>query len=135
MAYSDPKDPRQKQAQRDWYLRNREVHMARTKANKEKAKAQWRQFKATLKCALCSENHPSALDFHHVVRQSDNKKVYKLVKDGMFKQAILEIRNKCVVLCANCHRKGHYYEHHGIPPDEPNYSQYEEWFRQKKLDT
>lgn len=135
MAYSDPKDPRQKQAQRDWYLRNRETHIARTKANKEKARTKWREFKKTLKCALCTENHPHTLDFHHVVRDPSNHKVHKLVSDGQYRKAIQEIRDKCVVLCANCHRKGHYYEHHGIPPDEPNYSQYEEWFRQKKLDT
>jgi hypothetical protein len=132
MAYSDPKDPRQKEAQRRWYERNKETHIARTKVNKEKGKAQWRVFKSTLKCALCSENHPNTLDFHHVVRKADNKKVHKLVANGCFRRAINEIRERCVVLCANCHRKGHYYEHHGIPLDEPNYHQYEEWFANKK---
>ena len=135
MAYSDPKDPRQKEAQRQWYLRNRETHIARTKANKDRYKATWRTFKSTLKCALCDENHPSTLDFHHVVRDPSNHKVHKLVANGCFKQAISEIREKCVVLCANHHRKGHHYEHHGIPLDEPNYSQYEEWFRIKSIKT
>lgn len=135
MPYKDPKDPRQKEAQRDWYLRNRETHMARTKANKERGKEAWRGFKTTLKCALCSENHSWTLDFHHVVRDSSNKKVHKLVANGCYKQAIEEIRAKCVVLCANCHRKGHYYEKHGIPPDDPNYSQYEEWFEIKSTKT
>ena len=138
MAYTDPKDPRKNKAQREWYERNRETHKARVKANKEKYKKQWREFKKTLKCALCTENHPNTLDFHHVVRASDNKKVHKLVSNGMYKQAIIEIREKCVVLCANHHRKGHHYEHHGIPLDEPNYHQYEEWFHiksKKPLDT
>lgn len=131
MAYSDPKDPRQKAAQKRWYERNKETHKANTKANKEKGKLAWRGFKATLKCALCSENHPWTLDFHHIVRDPSNKKVYKLVSGGMYKQAIKEIREKCVVLCANCHRKGHYYEKHGIPAETPNYAQYEEWFHIK----
>lgn len=138
MAYSNPKDPRQKKVQREWYLRNREAHIARTKANKEKSRETWRTFKRTLKCALCEENHSWTLDFHHVVRDPSNKKVYKLVSNGMYKQAIQEIRDKCVVLCANCHRKGHYYEKHGIPVDDPNYTQYEEWFHiksTKPLDT
>lgn len=136
MAYSDPKDPRQKEASRRWYEKNRETHMARTRANKDKAKEVWRGFKKTLKCALCSENHSWTLDFHHVKREPDNKKVHKLVANGCFKQAIKEVRDKCVVLCANCHRKGHYYEKHGIPADEPNYNQYEEWFQmQKSIDT
>jgi hypothetical protein len=132
MSYKDPKDPRQKEAQRQWYLRNKEAHKARTKANKEKYRERWRQFKATLKCALCKENHPNTLDFHHIIRDPSNRKVHRLVSDGQHRKAIKEIREKCVVLCANCHRKGHYYEHHGIPPDEPNYSQYEEWFQHKK---
>jgi hypothetical protein len=135
MAYSDPKDPRQKQAQRDWYLRNRETHKARTKANRIKQREVWRSFKQTLKCALCEENLSAALDFHHVVRDPSNKKVYKLVANGMYKQAIKEIREKCVVLCANHHRRGHHYERHGIPLDEPNYHQYEEWFSIKSTKT
>ena len=131
MAYTDPKDPRQKAAQKRWYERNKEAHIARTKANRIKQREVWRTFKRTLKCALCEENHPAALDFHHVVRDPSNKKVYRLVADGLFKQAIAEILEKCVVLCANHHRRGHHYEHHGIPLDEPNYHQYEEWFRIK----
>ena len=138
MAYTDPKDPRQKEAQKRWYERNKETHKAAVRANKNKQKEVWRAFKKTLKCALCSENHSAALDFHHVVRDPSNKKVYRLVSGGMYKQAIKEIRDKCVVLCANHHRRGHYYEHHGIPADEPNYTQFEEWFHiksTKPLDT
>jgi hypothetical protein len=132
MPYKDPKDPRQKEAQRQWYIRNRTLHMANTKVNKEKGKDTWRSFKTTLKCALCTENHPWTLDFHHVVRAPDNKKVHKLVSSGSYKKAIKEIRERCVVLCANCHRKGHYYEKHPMGPDEQYYAQYEQWFDVKK---
>ena len=135
MAYTDPKDPRQKAAQKRWYEKNKKAHIARAKVNKQKQRETWRKFKATLKCALCEENHPAALDFHHVKRDPSNRKVYKLVANGMFAAAIKEIREKCVVLCANHHRRGHHYEHYGMPLDEPNYHQYEEWFRIKPTKT
>jgi hypothetical protein len=135
MPYKDPKDPRRKEASRRYRKKNPNAHRVSVKARKEKLREQWRIFKSTLKCALCDENHPNTLDFHHVVRNSDKRPVHRLVRDGMFTQAIAEVREKCVVLCSNHHRKGHYYEHHGIPLDEPNYHQYEEWFRIKSTKT
>jgi len=138
MPYKDPNDPRIKEAQKRYRDKNPHVHRENVKRRKAAGKEAWREFKKTLKCALCDENHPETLDFHHVVRKPGNRKVFSLVRDGMVKQAIAEVREKCVVLCSNHHRKGHYYERHGIPLDEPNYHQYEEWFHikpTKKLDT
>lgn len=136
MPYKDPNDPRRKAAEKRYRAKNAEAHRVRVRARNAYNRLQWLEFKKTLKCALCTENHPTTLDFHHVIRSSENKKVHKLVRDRCYKQAIEEIREKCVVLCANCHRKGHYYEHYGIPLDEPNYHQYEEWFHIKsKKDT
>lgn len=131
MPYKDPKDPRRKEASARYRKKNPDAHRTSVKARKERLRDQWRIFKSTLKCALCDENHPNTLDFHHVVRGPEKRAVHRLVRDGMFSAAIAEVREKCVVLCSNHHRKGHYYEHHGIPLDEPNYHQYEEWFRIK----
>ena len=120
------------------YEANKQAYLDRNNAQKAAKKDQWRAFKRTLKCAICEENHPAALDFHHIKRSKHNKKVHRLVANGSYKAAIQEIRDYCVVLCANCHRKGHHYEHWGIPVDEPNYTQFEEWFHSKStkiLDT
>jgi len=135
MPYKDPKDPRRYAATARYRAKNMDAHRAGVKIRNERYKTQWKEFKLSLKCALCTENHPSALDFHHVKRSPNNKKVHKLVRDRCYKQAIAEIREKCVVLCANCHRKGHHYEHYGIPLDDPNYHQYEEWFIIKSIKT
>ena len=54
-------------------------------------------------CALCSEKTPVALDFHHL---DPTKKDNEVRRCSTQKKAREEIA-KCVVLCANCHRKVH----------------------------
>jgi 5-methylcytosine-specific restriction endonuclease McrA len=91
------------------YERNKAAVIKRNAEFKLAARAKWAEFKATLACTKCGENHPATLDFHHVVQSKDNVKVYKLTADGAYKKALKEIE-KCVVLCSNCHRKEHWYE-------------------------
>lgn len=133
MPYKDPALRKKKHAEysKKYYEANKASIIEGNRIRRIARKEQWRTFKRTLKCAICGENHPSTLDFHHIKRSPHNKKVNELVCDGQIKAAMEEIRNYCVVLCANCHRKGHHYEHYGIPLDSPNYHQYEEWFRSK----
>lgn len=63
-----------------------------------------RRYKAMKGCSCCDERDPVALDLHHVNDDKEdspsNLKAYstKTLKD--------EIR-KCIVVCANCHRKIH----------------------------
>jgi len=83
---------------------------AKTKVTKEKARQKWRDYKATLACVRCGENHPATFDFHHVVRLPDNRKVNRLLANNNYKAALKEIQERCIVLCANCHRKLHHEE-------------------------
>jgi len=92
------------------YDKHSEKVKAKTKANKEKARQKWRDYKATLACVQCGENHPATFDFHHVVRKPDNKKVNRLLANSNYKAALKEIEERCIVLCANCHRKLHHEE-------------------------
>jgi hypothetical protein len=92
-----------------YYEKNKKLCISRSSETKKKQRVTWAAFKETLSCTVCGENHPATLDFHHVVRSPDNKKVHRLVGDGLYKKALEEIK-KCVVLCANCHRKHHYEE-------------------------
>jgi hypothetical protein len=137
MPYKDPALRKQKHAEysKKHYEANKSEVIENNRKRRITRKDAWRAFKRTLKCAICEENHPATLDFHHVKRSKSNKKVNKLVSDGQIRAAMKEIRDYCVVLCANCHRKGHHYEHYGIPTDSPNYAQFEDWFQHKKLDT
>ena len=129
MPYKDPNDPRKLEAQRRHYENHKQKVKDAVAARRDKIRRQWRAFKKTLRCAICKENHPAILDFHHIIRDPSNRKVHQLVRDGMLGVAIKEIREKCVVLCANCHRKGHYYEQHGYPKGLHNLQAYEVYFR------
>ena len=60
--------------------------------------------KSENKCCFCSEDNPICLDFHHLFDKLDG--VSELINKHSFKKAKLEIQ-KCVVVCANCHRKIH----------------------------
>ena len=96
---------------RDYYLRNRN-HLLKKQREKNKRLAENRrkwlvEYKKTLQCARCGENHPATLTFHH---RKDTEKNFEignaLVLGVSLKRLIAEI-NKCEVLCANCHAKEH----------------------------
>lgn len=58
-------------------------------------------------CIVCGEKDTACLDFHHLGDKEFNisAQIKNLSKDNLKKEI-----DKCVVLCANCHRKLHYYD-------------------------
>jgi len=56
-------------------------------------------------CALCDEADPCCMDFHHINNDKDRDVSY-LAQSKSLTRLIREI-NKCVCVCANCHRKIH----------------------------
>ena len=62
--------------------------------------------KEHFKCIKCSESYVGCLDFHHVDQSSKINDMSKILHNGSIKKLIEEML-KCVVLCANCHRKVH----------------------------
>lgn len=107
MPYKNPED--QRRSTNSWYARNREKHMATTARNKAKYREMWIEFKSRQSCVHCGAAHPAIIDFHHVIRK-DSKKVHKLAANSAYKQAIKEAEEKCITLCANCHRILHWNE-------------------------
>jgi hypothetical protein len=92
------------------YESNKPAQIERVRLGKIKKRAQWEAYKATLSCANCGENHPATLDFHHLIKDPSNRKISELSQNGAYKIAREEIEAKCIVLCANCHRKHHHEE-------------------------
>lgn len=93
-------------ANRKSYANNKVDRAKKTNERRKRYKLEWTQFKARLSCVICGEDHPAALDFHHIAPNKSDRKVYKLVANGAFAAAVEEIK-KCVVFCASCHRKHH----------------------------
>lgn len=74
--------------------------------NRTQLRSHVRAIKEAGNCALCPENQAVALDFHHVNPDEKEMSISELVKSGSRKRIDAEIL-KCVILCANCHRKLH----------------------------
>ena len=87
---------------------NSESYKIRRKNNvlkrSEKIKKLFSAFKNEQKCINCDEDEVACLDFHHV--NSDERRDVMPSGSLTYKRTVEEI-NKCVVLCANCHRKLH----------------------------
>jgi hypothetical protein len=57
-------------------------------------------------CKNCGETNPVTFDFHHV---DESKKDFTISGSHMRKwTTILAEIDKCIILCANCHRKVHH---------------------------
>lgn len=82
--------------------------------NRDKINANWRRswnktqgflkfVRANGSCAICGEDHPACLDFHHL---DPAEKEHRMAECRSIQAAIQEAA-KCVLLCRNCHAKGH----------------------------
>ena len=67
-----------------------------------------RTTKAALACVDCGEAHPATLDFHHVDPKEKERSLGDIGKYGWSRAKALAEIAKCVILCANCHRKRHW---------------------------
>lgn len=85
-----------------------EADKATRKKYKKRIHAEFMAWKATLACSLCGETHPAIIDFHHHTPHPDNIKINALITNRRYNFARKEIEEKCIVLCANCHRKHHW---------------------------
>lgn len=107
MPYKDP-DKRKAYAKaygKQHYENNRDAYIQKAARNKRMHKSKWEAYKRTLSCERCGYNeNPRALEFHHLHDKSNN--VSTLIGQGRFKAAYEEAE-KCMVLCANCHRSAH----------------------------
>lgn len=71
------------------------------------------EYKQTLKCEKCNEDHPACLDFHHIDPKNKETELANAVKKGWSIWKIQEEIKKCKIFCANCHRKFHWNEKYG----------------------
>lgn len=75
MPFKD-KDKRreyQREYMRKWYKENKAKHISYVRKRDKKIKDWLKDYKKTLQCEECGENHPACLDFHHI---DPSKKVF-----------------------------------------------------------
>ena len=101
MPYKDKE--RQKQAQHESYLRNKEkAYKASKIAKLEKFK--WLDELKSKPCSDCGNTFPSyVMEFHH---RNPEEKVMTIARIIITrgKNAVMEEIAKCDLLCSNCHR-------------------------------
>lgn len=82
--------------------------MASNKRIRAERVAWYKTLKANKKCARCTETNSVCLDFHHINPKEKKYLIPRMVQNGLSKATILKEISKCILLCANCHRKEHF---------------------------
>jgi transcription elongation factor Elf1 len=113
MPHKDPEKRREyrRNYMRSWYQKNSTLQVQRNRKRRQAIREWFSEFKASLKCSRCNENHPACLEFHHAdpsqKETTINSAIWQL---DWGKERILAEAAKCIILCANCHRKLHWDE-------------------------
>ena len=96
-------------SRRKYYHTHKVTEQARIYARIQEIKLWLDNYKKTLSCSKCPENHPACLDFHHRNPKEKEASISQIAtKKGWGMKKIIKEISKCDVLCANCHRKLHY---------------------------
>lgn len=77
------------------------------------------QIKSELGCAKCGDKRGYIIDFHHKNPEQKSDGISQMLRHNSKKETIIDELQKCIPLCANCHREFHYLnEQSGISIEE-----------------
>ena len=92
-----------------YYNRNKEKYRDRITRNNRawlfRVRPRIKECKQGKSCLICGEREPVCLDFHHLKDKEFN--IADMVSKKLSWVKIVKEMEKCVVICANCHRKLH----------------------------
>ena len=83
------------------YKENKDYYLQKSRRIKKKNMVAWKEFKKTLSCVKCGENHPAALDFHHLDESTKNREISRLSQLTLYNKKCQDELAKCIVLCSN----------------------------------
>ncbi len=111
MPYKDPEKRREanRRYNKAYQDRNPGIQVKRNLDYRRKIRQWLSDYKQSQGCAQCGENHPGCLDFHHTDPGAKEFNVFRMPEISGKRIIETEIQ-KCIVLCANCHRKLHWEE-------------------------
>lgn len=97
-----------KQTSKEWAEHNPESIRIYKQKYKNKQKQILRELSRSLKtrCSNCSCINPDCIDWHHT--KGKDILISRMIKHGYSTKKFLEEVQKCIPLCANCHRKHHF---------------------------
>lgn len=103
-----------KEYQRNWLrnkLKNDPEYKVKHYESKQKRastnRLNLKQLKESSSCLACGNYYPSVcMDYHHLNPDQKERRVSSMLESHSWKSIEKEIE-KCILLCANCHRKIH----------------------------
>jgi len=101
-----------KPKRKEFYEKNKERLLEYQKNRYNELLNVFQKWKRTLKCSRCGESDHACLDFHHSNPAEKEVGVIRQITKSM--SSVLRELQKCVIVCANCHRRIHAYN---IPTD------------------
>lgn len=100
---------------RTCYLRYRPQVIRRNRERVEQIGVYLNKIKRSQGCAVCQEREPVCLDFHHLDPSLKVAEVSRFQNERKTWAGLDEEIAKCILLCANCHRKYHAGHFQGDP--------------------
>ena len=101
----------QRRYNREYYQRNRERLLGKQREKNRRfaeSRRRWlNEYKKSLKCVRCGEDHPATLTFHHKESVEKSFDIGNCITLGVGMAKLIAEIEKCDVLCANCHAKEH----------------------------
>ena len=99
-----------------YYQKNKEYHANRSREYYLKRLMEWYEWLEEIgknRCEMCGfDDHPKAIDFHHVEPKDKSFGIGKFTNGRMCndqnKKIVKQEIDKCICLCANCHRIKHF---------------------------
>jgi len=88
-----------------YYCNNKKKFYRWNKDQRKRIKEKINNLKQILGCSSCKENMPYCLVFHHL--SDKDQEISKMLANNLGKEKLAFEISKCIVLCANCHRKHH----------------------------
>ena len=92
---------------KEFYRNNRVAEKVRVARRKKELRDWFNEYKSKLACELCGEAETVCLDFHHRDAHEKDFTIATFKQNGWSREKVLNEIQKCMVVCANCHRKLH----------------------------
>ena len=97
----------------------KDCHNGYVKQKYQERKENIDDLKSSLKCAKCGDSRFYVLDFHHKDPKEKDNTIARLTANQASEERLNQELQKCICLCANCHREFHYLENqNGLTIDE-----------------
>lgn len=109
MPYKDPQKAKEYKTlwNKRYYIEHQELEKKRIFGRRDKIVEWMREYKSKLTCVKCGEATTACLDFHHRDGKTKDISIAMFRQKGWGIEHIKREMEKCVVICANCHRKLH----------------------------